>query len=794
MELNNRVASSSRSDQLIKETSCMSAMDQRYLEMVQLVHLLGSAFVSPHFWKGDNALDNTLDQLVQSLNQLAQIPGKNGGIFIRETTAYGNQLNKNVARYTIQFSNIILNTEVAAEVARRSNTSATQILRKLQIAFDIFSLIGIHDLYLRIFDGSKDNLERIRISLEILSHFDQAVQSGTDIIYHLKDQSVTLPVIKGLHDQADPNLTMVAALNQLSAADMEEIKKWVTAYIEQHLTSSAFKDKYNLFTVMFCIKDLKESLILPPLEINNTKFRLTASEIETGATMDKTLKKTFDKHQNIESFSNNDRIDASASEKEDFQKVAFNGDGKKNQETHILELTKPINDRHQTPPGKTNQDTKIIATNNHSPSESEEPKPEENADKDDEPIVHTDSVVNKIDEINHLLDLLENTVLKEEILDSIIVSLKEYLQRVPKDGVDGVESVESDLPSKKIGKFHSHILRIFSRFTDYSKKETKTFSSSPKRVVFKCFDHEQIAEQFDLTISETQKIVQILEKCFDPKGHFIRFEFENKIPDFIVFESKIFKFLWAYLDEYLHRKDRVAFFNSLYHLISNMNQPQEVLFLLLDELYKNPSKISYRDRNAFMLVSLLLRNYNKECSVDIELTPGEVLLVKDGLNENILQFASKRIEADKDLIKEKLDTIHNRLISAFNDQKTKSITWAPHFLLSLEREAFIFLSLVAGETARQILISALSRYGNPKSEIYGIHHQKRDLALLLQQLKLLIRALGRVGDIEDLGLLADLKKSENEFSLMHASSHHRKNVCQIFSMIDIAMGNITSLP
>ena len=747
MELNNKVASSPRSNQLIKKTSCISEMDQRYLEMIQLVHLLGSAFVSPHFWKGDNAFDNTLDQLVRSMNQLAKMPGHNGGILIRENTAYGNQSSKNVPKYTIQFSNIILNTEVAAEVARRLETSATQILRKLQIAFDIFALIGIHDLYLRIPDGSKDNLEHIRISLEILSHFDQAVQSGTDIVYHLKDQSVTLPLIKEPHEQADPNLTMVAALNQLSVADMEGINKKVTGYIEQLLSSSALKDKYNVFTVMFHVKDLKETLILPPVEINNTKFRLTESDIKTIATMDRTLKKSID-------------IDKK------------NGD-----EPHILELTKPIYDQHQTP----------------ITSESERPKPEEHTCKDDDAIVHTDSV-NKINEINNLLDLIENTALREEILNSIIVTLKEYVQPVQNDGVDRVESTGSDPSSKKFGKIHSRISRIFSRFKEFSNNEAKPFSSNRKRVTFKHLDHEQIAKQFDLTISEAQKIEQILEGCFDPKGHFIRFEFENRIPDFIVYESKIFKFLWGYLDEYLHRKDRVAFFNSLYHLISNMSQPQEVMFFLLNELYKNPSRISYSDRNAFMLASLLLRDYNKEYSVDIELTPGEVLLVKDGLNEIILQFALKRIEADKDLIKEKVDTIHDRLINAFDDQKLKAIAWSPHFLLSLEREAFIFLSLVANETARQILISALSRYGNPKSEIYGIHHQKRDLALLLQQLKLLIRALGRVGDIEDLSILADLKKNENEFSTMHASSHHRKNVSQVFNMIDIAMGNITSLP
>ena len=789
MKLNKKDASSPSIDHLKKESSLMSDMDQRYMQMIQLVHLLGSAFVSPHFLKGDNALDDTFSQLVRSLNKLALVPGHNGGILIREKAAYGSQLTRNVSRYTIQLSNIILNTEVAAEVARRLGSSVTQLLRKLQIAFDIFSLMGIHDLYLRIPNGSVDNLEQIRISLEILSHFDQAVQSGSDIVYHVKDQKDTVPVIKGLHGQVDPNLTLVAALNNLSVVDMEEINKKVTHYIEQHPILSNSKEKYNIFTVMFHVKDIKEKLILPPIEVNNTKFRMADIEVQPDAAP----KKNTDRHANPVNSSNKVSANLSTLKKENIEIDASDVDEKVDDQKQLLELTEPVNEPHQIANSEESDDVDNADSFEKNPPSfgNQEIQDKENNNSDGQ-MVYVDGFVNKLNEVTDLLASLENTIVGEEILNSIAESLQEYLDQLKIGAKDDVTN-ETDGSLKIVGKFHSCLSSMFSRLKKRSKSEITALPSNRKWITFQNLDHSQIADRFNLTIPETEKILQILEGCFDSKGHFIRFEFENRIPKFIAYEGKIFEFLWDYLDKPLHRKDRVAFINSLHLLISNMSKPQNALFFLLDELCQDPSKISYSDRNAFMLASLLLRSYNKELSVDIELTPGEVLLVKDGLNKEILHFASMRVENDKDLIKKKIDTIHHRLINAFNKQKPKSIAWAPHFLLSLEREAFIFLSLVAGEPARQLLITALSEYGNPESKIYSHNLEEKDISLLLQHLKLLIRGLGRIGDIEDIEVLADLKKNKAGFIAMHATSQHRKNVNQVFKMIDISMGNITSL-
>lgn len=802
MELYKRDTSLPIPNQLMKNPNAELNMDQCYLKLIQLVHLLGSAFVAPHFWRGDKTIGNTFDQLVQILSDLAAIPGHDSGVLICENEASESNSRKNVARYTIQFGNCLLDTEKAAKVASRSKTSVTQVLRKLQIAFDIFAVNGIHDLYLRLPEGSDDRMEQIRICLEVLSHFDQAVQSDSDIVYQEKNEPITLPIIKDRKDKADRNLTLVAALNHLPERNIANINKKVADYIEQYLLSADPYGEYKIFNIMYQIEGLKEQLILPPIEVNNAAFRMVAEENIGEAAADINLAEDFDvaadqmKQPKSISTIDENGADSSVPEKISTRNPKAGEADNSEDNPQILELTNPVDTGKADQKSSLKKDTldaeSDFSEKNIKSSKAEVSSFQESKDADDPHPTGSDSFRHRLNEATDLLASLEHTEKGEEILNDIVETLQQNLENAHED-------ISTDLSDKsnssdEIAKsFHSRIRSVLARFKEPDEKKAKNISQAQSGINFQNLDLEENAKRFDLSVPETKEILQILEGCFDSEGHFIRSEFELRIPKFITHEKKIFEFLWGYLEEPLQRNDRVAFLNALHLLASKMKKPHKALSFLLDELYQDPSTISYSDRNAFMLASLLLRRYNKENSVDIELTPGEVLLVKNGLDKEILQHALSRVEADRQLIKDKLDTIHNRLIQAFDVERPKSISWEPHFLLSLEREAFIFLSLTSGEAARQILISALSEYGNPKSTIYNRYHEDQSMSLLLQHLKLLIRGLGRVGDIEDLGVLADLKKNENDFIAMGATSQHENNVGQVFKMIDIAMGNITSL-
>jgi hypothetical protein len=176
------------------------------------------------------------------------------------------------------------------------------------------------------------------------------------------------------------------------------------------------------------------------------------------------------------------------------------------------------------------------------------------------------------------------------------------------------------------------------------------------------------------------------------------------------------------------------------------------------------------------------------------LTPEEVLLVRNGLDQNITKYAAWRIDVDKGRFQDKLYTVHSQLLEALRGDQ-QEIVAQPHFLLSLEREAMIFLSLIAGKTARKTVIDMLQAYGNPHDELYHLPQSRAMLNLLFQQFKLIVRAMGRVADIEDVNLLAQLKQKEARFARIGDGSltSQAQSVRRIMQQADISMRTITAL-
>jgi hypothetical protein len=398
-----------------------------------------------------------------------------------------------------------------------------------------------------------------------------------------------------------------------------------------------------------------------------------------------------------------------------------------------------------------------------------------------------------------LLYSLENSPRGEEILDSVISSIQKRMEQVRDDVFDEVTvindevSIRSGATDTIIGKIHGRLASMISLFKERSETKQKMVTIRRKGMDFDSVDYAELAKRFDVSDQDIKDIIEQFKKCFDQRGYFLRVEFEAKIPYFMTHEKKIFEFLWSYLKETLHRADRVAFLNSLQILIQHMKQPKKALRSLLTDLCHDPSEVNFSDRNAFMLASLLLRKYNKELNTDIELTPEEVLSVRKGLNDDISRYAAWRLDVDQDRFQTKVETIHRKLIQSLADQNIEAQKHSPRFLLSLERETYIFLSLVSGTTARQILINAFQEYGNPESAIYTLTTDERFLLLLLQHLKVLIRGLGRAGQIDDLNLLAGLKKNEKGFCRLYSTDRDKETVHRILLLADASMKNITTL-
>jgi len=306
-------------------------------------------------------------------------------------------------------------------------------------------------------------------------------------------------------------------------------------------------------------------------------------------------------------------------------------------------------------------------------------------------------------------------------------------------------------------------------------------------------DFQKFAENFDIPVEDAEQVVLLLADCFDQDGRFKRETFEKYLTEFSR-HRKIFEILWNCLKNTIHHDDRMAFLNAVQLLIVMLQQPKNVLKTLLNDFNETSEVISQADRDALMLSNLLVRKYNKELHTDIEATPEEVLLVKNGLDTDVTKYAQWRIESVWEQFQHKIQSIGRRIAAAMDADNLVSDGLSVQFLLSLDRELYIFLSLVGGDAAYRIIRASAEYFGNPESSIYQSGNSIKCLPHLLEQLKILVRGLGRVGGKQDLMLLRKIKQREDAFMQFSDDPEYQGLVRQVLQWVDTSMDRAVSNP
>jgi len=302
-----------------------------------------------------------------------------------------------------------------------------------------------------------------------------------------------------------------------------------------------------------------------------------------------------------------------------------------------------------------------------------------------------------------------------------------------------------------------------------------------------------VASNYGIAVRDAKRVMEILNDCVDIQGHFIRSAFERNIPELARFEKKIFEFLWNHLKNTLNRNDRVAFLNSLQMLVIKTGQPQKAVTALLADIYNSSSTVSFSDRNALVLCNLLLRKYNKERDIGIEMTPEEVILVNEGIDKDVVKAASDIIEGGFERTFKKCRTIHNNILELLDKEElSNNRPMTLKYLFSLQREIFIFLSLVGGRTARSVIRDALGEYGNPESKIYMLSGSSHNIPGSLQQLKVTVRTLARVGMQSDAAVLEKVKSREQNFLNLGAGKQHEDQVRRVMLWVEKSKNKLLS--
>ncbi len=717
--------------------------------MVEFCHLLGACLrrdragvdESPDTAvASDGNDDDTIDvplqidpyvQLNKTLSKLAKRPGHDGTILIRANRLSSRAHTSDQTDYRVFFSDINITRHTVAAMVRRVGDHMTYLNALVLKAFETLSDHNILTVFLRIPDEASSSFEDLKTSLSIIARYQQALDKAEALTFRNGDQDVALGIMKDERSLPDSNLTLLAGLNAIKTEAMGKLVKEVHHWIRASDTSAGAHRYASVYDAIAGVKNLRGKFRIPPIEMNNIRWFL----VEKGG--DKLPKAKAQLAWLIR-----EELEEDITDQVLYLESLYAADYGQIEARELGLRLKRL--------------SAIIDSVGERPKKA--------------------MIVEEV--VTHLqwhMDRISDAILEKLVIDKGILVIR-----------------DDEGGALEIGRVHDLIVRIIEFYTGRLDTRSKMRRVGAEDVAFNRRDHEILARDFDLSPLDVKEIIQLLKRCFDAKGRFNKAGFEACVESFTRYEEKVFEILWHFLKQPMPREDRIAFLNALQLLFVKMKKPELALQVLLSDFLEEPGHIHIYDRNGIMLANLLLRRYNKELEIDIEITPEEVFLVREGLNRETAAAALMMIDQHCDAFYEKIRTIHRGVINSLDFSENADDELETKYLLSLEREIHVFVSLLGGDIARSVLRSALNEYGNPDSEIYQINSEKSIFEAFLLHLKIILRGLGRAGDASDEWIIEHTANQREELIALSSEHRHAVLVDRVLDWAHKARENIQS--
>jgi len=736
-------------EQKVAAVQSSEQLDHWHNLLVDLVYQLNATFRDVAYWEGVKTDKDTIGEFVKILHELQQVPKNDGVVRIEHRGSPGTKVSEKTD-YIIRFGDLTVDVAAVSAVIKRLGIRVKHFEGRLIKSFETFSARGLDTIYIKIPDASDEALEKLRVCLRIASCFKKALEDDTPIEYVKNAQEFSLKPILNESNLPDPNLTQLAALNDLSPQNMEEMIQKVVTLMKRPDFARSGQQPANVYQTIFHIKSLRQRLARPVIELNSQR----------GPQAEKGQKGGVDGRGSGPGGGGPGSLPAI--------------------DPAVLKanIAKFVKEAYGDSPEKALGVMKTIYSSDY----------------------HQLDLVGlegRFQLITDLLTSLENSDKGQALMEDVLGRIQTGMDQLPKavlddliiDG-DEIKVWEED-QEKVIGKSGENLLNIIDTSKERSAARKKMGVALKADGQFTDLDYEQLSKTYNISTQEAEEIAQLLKSCFDGQGNFQRTLFEKNVPGFADHPKKIFEILWDFLREIPRRSDRVPFLNSLQLLVIAINQPKQAAKILVSDFILDPGDVSFPDRNALMLAIQFLRNYNKEINMDIEITPEEVLMVNKGLDPRVTRYLAWKIDGEQKRFVDKIVTIRKKLIQSFEQAGTDFKVLPIRFLLALEREAHILLALVGGKTATAVIQGALNVYGNPASQIFLLKESPNFMTGLLQHLGILIRGIGRVGYEADFALLDDIRKRQQGFTNLLEEPRHIALVRRTLGAIDSAKHEIS---
>jgi hypothetical protein len=742
----------------VKETE----LDAWRALLIEAAHIIASHILEKQLREGVKKEPPSFARLEDVFRKISDIPIDVDIIQICHRGFTSSASRTGELDYELVFGEIMIDLSVAQSMAKRMGVRMSHLDKRLLKAFEVLSNHSINSLDIHIPDpDSVRQMEDMQLCLLILSRYHQASKMSGPLRIEQDGETRALPLVQNHLRQYDPNLTMLAGLNRLSQAAMQKIVKNTQDAAEKGDVS--LKD--GIYSAIVAAKTAKGKLKRPSLEVNTSQYEIVRAgrQRRAAARSNEHIPIDVQNHKR-----NHKKVDA----------------GENIEEIEEM-LSEEPNDRL----------TQLIRENF-----SQEPQQAKGMIKgvygNDYKRINAQQLANRIYLVSRLLDAIEKHPEGEKILKEVLNHIEGRIEQVSESVLgdiavqDGVLKVRVGGKEGSLGKINPKLVKTLAASKSRVSIRKKMRNLVRGKTQFSARDYKALADDFDIPVKDAKDIVELLKRCFNEEGQFLRKTFEANIPAFTRWERRIFEFMWHYLKGTFRRQDRVAFLNSLQHMIASMKQPQQAISVLMTDFLKNPTIVSFSDRNAIMLSNLLIRKYNKELNLDIEMTPEEVLLVREGVDRKITSAVSKVLDASQDRFMRKMRTIRNYLRIVLGGVRADTSPMPLRYLITLEREVYIFLALLEGRTAHRLLRSAANTYGDPSADIYRLKDSRKNLITLMQHLKVILRALGRIGTETDLTLLDRINNSDQGFMRLATGNQEEDKVRQVLRWAELSRETI----
>ena len=705
-------------------------MDSWRMALVDLVYALSQYLSRIKFHGAQSIEQDAIEPVIAALSGLHAMSKRPENVMIRYRGMRLPDEGLGFERidYLATCGEFFIDLPIIKALAKRKGITMSHLPGKLKAAFDRFPSLEINSVCFIPGKWGPQEMDLMRRSLKVAAHYFATYRLQTNISENASAEKASSSVIYNDKGMPDPNLTLLAGVNRLRPETMQSLLGQLRKLMN-HPDSKAKLDQFiSTYDALFAFKKIREQLHKPPMEINNL-CRL----------------------------------------------IVDSGDGTFTREKS--ELVRMIADRFGHSHEELAQAVDSVYGNDFAR-------------------ISPDNLKSRLNRASDLLDSVNrkqpDPIMEKEVLTNLETRLSQVRDDVFEAlGANEKESVSTDEESGSIRyKLTRKIedLLVFFKRRAHTKKKIKDIMS--KAIDFDAHDYEAVARDFGIPVEEAKILLELLKGCFDDSGSFLRNSFEKNIPEMAKYGEKIFGFFWHYLKETLSRKDRVAFLNCLQTLIFHMNKSPAALKFLMTDFCTAQDTVRFSDRNAFIIANVLLRKYNIELYNDVEITPEEVLLVREGLSPEAIEAAGDVIDTLKDAFFEKIRNIHKEMLNALQKGPGEE-TMPLRFLLSLERECFIFLALIGRSPGHAVLRSAVNTYGNPESEIYGKAKTKGFEESCLKHLRVAVRGLTRYEDPTDLMLLTQVKSKEPDFKALRKDAQFRDSVEKTMQWVDAAIETIS---